>query len=323
MYDNGKPEKSIADLLVSGQNVEVNSAFDDRLIQKFRIAGQKVLPDIVVIGSSRTMQIGSNVFPDKYVINNAVPNCSLGDFLGIIFNYDKKKEFPRTMVLGVDPWLFNSSDGKYMWETYKDDTFGMLKKLKIPLWIFRAPLIPAPIANIFSLSYFQWSVIVFRQNKPQDHLFFPTSQEIDQDDVLLRDGRRSYNIPCRTMSVEDVEKKANSVINTQVQDFSFREPDRGWEDIWEKLISYLQSEHVNVVFFLAPYHPIVYNSFLVSEQNKRIVEFENYYRDFAKRHKLKILGSYDPSKVGLSENDFYDGEHASKEAVEKIFRQGW
>jgi hypothetical protein len=88
-------------------------------------------------------------------------------------------------------------------------------------------------------------------------------------------------------------------------------------------VSYLQSKQVNVVFYLAPYHPVVYKALLLSPKQKVIVDIEKYYRDFAQKHQLKILGSYDPSKVGLSEKDFYDDMHASKEGVEQIFRQGW
>ena len=324
LYENGKLEKGIADILSSGQNVGVVSNFDDRLIQKFRIVKLARMPDIVIIGSSRSMQIGSNVFQDKYVINNAMPDATLGDYLGILFNYDKNNEWPRTIILGVDPWVINSKSGEYRWESFKEDTFAMLKKLNIPSGDLKETLITPQLANIISISYFQQSVKKIFEKKSRPNEYFATNLEIGSNyDVLLKDGRRSYNMSCRIRSAKEVEKFANTEIKDQNQDFQFREPDPKWENILEKLVIYLQSRHVDVVFYLAPYHPLVYSSFLVSSQNKIIVDIENYYKDFAKRHMLRIIGSYDPSKANLSDKDFYDGEHPTKEAVEKIFGRAW
>ena len=36
--------------------------------------------------------------------------------------------------------------------------------------------------------------------------------------------------------------------------------------------------------------------------------------------KIKIIGSYNPEKLHLSENNFYDGSHLKQETIDKIFK---
>jgi len=326
LYRSEKFEEGIAKIWASGQNVGNVDNYDQALVQKFYIARQKGLPDIAIIGSSRLMQIGNNIFPNKYVTNNSVSNASLLDYLGVLFNYDKKNEFPRVIILGIDPWLLDpKSIEDSWWGSFNEDTFAFLKKLDIPLrtYSYGQPLIPPRITNLFSLSYFHESIKSIRKkikNKPISDAYFSTNQEIADYYILLKDGRRSYPKSLRTMPVEKIDGLRTWAIHTH---YEFRRPDPEWANALEKTVSYLQSKHANIVFFLSPFDPILYNSFVASAQKKFIVEVENYYRDFAKKHHLKIVGSYDPSKFALTEEDFYDAIHPSKEAVEQIFRQGW
>jgi len=318
-------EEGIARILASGHNVANVHNFDHRLVQKYRIAKEKGLPDMIVLGSSRSMQIGTNIFPDKLVVNNSVPGGSLADYLGILFNYEQKGGIPKTIVFCVDPWVLNPNNVGNDWVSIKEDTYAMLDKLGFPSRkIFKAPLISPKMTNLFSFSYFQTAIqTVFKEGFEGDS-YFATDKEIADDyDIELKDGRRSYSKSFRSRSEKEIEKTAmDNFTSINKEFYDFQKPDHGMSNILKKLISYLQSKNVTVVFYLAPYHPVVYNTLLSPAKQKVLIEIENNYRDFAKRHDLKILGSYDPSKVGLGGLDFYDDFHASKEAVEKIFKQG-
>jgi hypothetical protein len=316
-------EKGIAEILASGHNVANVHNFDHRMVQKFRIAKENGLPDIAIIGSSRSMQIGTNIFPDKHVLNNSVPGGSLSDYLGILFNYEKKGGFPKTIIFCIDPWVLNPKNDDTGWISIKGDTFAMLKELGIsPGRYFKTPLISPRMTNLFSFSYFQTALETFFKERALGDTYFSTDKEIGDDyDIELKDGRRSYSKKFRNRSEKEVEREALNKSNTSIgENYDFQKPDRDLSKILGKLVSYLQSKHVDIVFYLAPYHPAVYNTLFLPAQKKTVIGIENYYRDFAKMHKLKILGSYDPAKAGLTEKDFYDGIHASKEGVEKIFR---
>lgn len=55
-------EKRIADIILSGINVTNISNYDERLFQKELITSMEHSPDVVILGSSRTMLINKDYF---------------------------------------------------------------------------------------------------------------------------------------------------------------------------------------------------------------------------------------------------------------------
>ena len=77
---------------------------------------------------------------------------------------------------------------------------------------------------------------------------------------------------------------------------------------------------VEVVFFLSPYHPLVYRHLVHSEEYRIVTDVEGYFRSVAAKKGIRIIGSYDPARIGLTESDFYDGMHPKPEAVRRLFQ---
>jgi hypothetical protein len=318
----GAVEKRIVDIMASGKNVANVRNYNERLVQKFYIEQERTLPDIVVIGSSRSLEIGSNIFPNTNIVNNSVTGAALGDYLGILYNYDKRGRLPKRMILGVDPWLLNPYSGEHRWVSLKEEAFAMLKKIGVGSWDPRTPFFSDRLLNIVSFTYFQASIRSLFEGSLNGRKYFPTDEEIADYPILLKDGRHSYQKSFRSRFVQEVSNEAReAALDRHGPDYDLRRPDSEWAVILEKLISYLGDKKIEIVLYLAPYHPDVYNSFVKSPQKKVIVDIENYYRDVAKRHHLRIIGSYDPKQCGLVESDFYDPVHAKEDAVERIFKR--
>jgi len=56
-------------------------------------------------------------------------------------------------------------------------------------------------------------------------------------------------------------------------------------------------------------------------QNKSYIEVinsENYFNYLAKTLNLTIIGSFDPGKIKLSNEDFHDGMHSTRYSMWKI-----
>ena len=45
---------------------------------------------------------------------------------------------------------------------------------------------------------------------------------------------------------------------------------------------------------------------------------EQYFLSIASQYHLKVIGSYNPNKIGLQANDFFDAIHLKKAGMEKI-----
>jgi len=85
-------------------------------------------------------------------------------------------------------------------------------------------------------------------------------------------------------------------------------------------IDYLQHKNIEVIFFISPYHPLVYNHFQNAKEYKIIIETEKFYTQLAKDKNIKIVGTYNPAKLGLSNSAFYDGPHCKYEALQSIWK---
>ena len=108
-------EKGIADILLSGHNVANIGNYDERLLQKDIIQNDQRQIDIIVLGSSRSMQINSqtinDIFQDQIFFNHAVSGASVEDYIAILDLYLEKNALPSTIIIGVDPWILNSNNG--------------------------------------------------------------------------------------------------------------------------------------------------------------------------------------------------------------------
>lgn len=90
-------------------------------------------------------------------------------------------------------------------------------------------------------------------------------------------------------------------------------------DLLEKLVGYLQNRKVEVVFYLPPYHPYVYNYIETSEKYQIVLEVENYLRNLALEKGIEVYGSYDPDLLGCTEKDFLDGMHMRRVDISKAW----
>ena len=324
LYRSYDYDKGIAALLLSGKNVARPDLDNDRLVERYFIEGQRAAPDIVVIGSCRSYNIGTNIFPHVNIINSAQGAASMGDYLSVLFDYDQRGMLPKKIILGIDPWFLNPNSGEIKWVASKEQALGMLKKLGVRSWDSKAPWIGSRrLMNIFSLSYFQTAIQNFIAKAPKASAYAATDQEIADDyDIWLKDGRVSSSRMRTSTPAQEIREEAKTfaLVGTGLY-FALQKPDAQWAGILERMISYLQSKHVEVMFFLSPYHPVIYQSLVGSAKNKVIVDVENYYREIAKKYHLKVIGSYDPERCRLTENDFFDPYHAKREGIEKIFQR--
>jgi hypothetical protein len=90
---------------------------------------------------------------------------------------------------------------------------------------------------------------------------------------------------------------------------------------FEKFLDYLLDRRIKVIFFLAPYHPYLYDYMANSPKYKIILEAERYFRKKALENNITVIGSYNPGNCGLGEADFYDAMHPKREAVARLLKQ--
>ena len=317
-------EALIAQELENGKNVELFGNIREELLHKNLIDHQCVIPDIVILGSSRSLQIGEASFPNKRVLNHSISGAKLEDYLGLFFCYEKRGVYPKEIILLLDPQLiipFNNDN----WLSIKENTYAMLNQLKISPKIIPSPLIPGFVSNIFSLKYFQktFAKLFIDTNK---ELYRTTNNKVSDYELILSNGEHLWSKSTRSISVRNAKQKAiQDFYNKKCNIIRDAPPNNNLKYTLDRFIQHLKNKNINITLYFVPFHPFIYQKLIERQRSQNltsIIDLEKNYSDLARKHDLKIIGSYDPAVVGLDENDFLDGEHIRAEAHERILSQG-
>lgn len=316
--------RELADILLKGRNAMILGNYEERLLQKYYINGLAERKDMVVLGSSRTLQINSDMFPGRSFFNNSVSGVSIEDLMAIYWQYRKRDLLPAAMIIGLDPWLLNKNQLTRYWAIKSDyDECAAYLSVKNERRRSNLDCFQNKFLELFSPSYFQisfWYWLKGLQGKNEaDMRCLPTSDRIAKEMIKLSDGSINYGINIRSITPSEVRRKVLADPSAYSLE-EFTQLDPGLKIKFERLIQLMLKEGVRVSFFLVPYHPLEYHILATSDKYKIILEVENYYLDFASKQKIKTYGSYNPEVFFLSGADFYDGMHAKQRALEKILK---
>ena len=89
--------------------------------------------------------------------------------------------------------------------------------------------------------------------------------------------------------------------------------------MFEAFVSDLSGRGIVVEIVLTPYHPIVYEAIVNSEQYQTVLRVEDYMKAFARREGVPLYGSYDPYIYECGPAEFYDGLHPKESCLTRLW----
>jgi hypothetical protein len=332
--DNGRIFKSqgyvrdIVELLLSGKNVVNVSNHDDRLFQKYYVQGLRSKKDVIVLGSSCSQLISGGIFEGRSFFNASVVGARLEDLEVIYALYRQKDLLPRTLILGIDPWIFNKNALGDGWVTLIKEYLYLHDILGLPVSLSR--VISAFIARygeLASFSYFQESLSTWRRDVlhgVKDVKLYSSDEALSDLSVKRLDGVLLPPKEFREKSKERLERSVACFINTDplYQLGQYFRIDPILEDEFREFLDLIRRDGVEVLLFLPPTHPLVYQKILVTPQYRVVKEVEPLIRKIAVERGIKVIGSYDPAGCGIRADDFYDGMHLHLDVVDRILKNG-
>jgi len=280
-----------------------SSNINERIFVKNRIIYEKSDPEAIVIGSSRIMQASSKGAGFE-LINLSVSGASVEDLVAI-WELSSKKFNPTYVILGADPWIFNSNSSQDRWNSLSEEYSAALAGLGISKEINYSSDKPQSYLNSIAVRFYE-SV---NQSK-----FKAEDDTPSMTDKIRKDGSRVYNLSYANKSSNEVERGAQGYISYAMKNYSYSSD---VSTILERFVSELTRQDKKVVFVLTPYHPKLFE--LMRLEDRKFLEIESKFREIAASSGAEVIGSYDPVKVGCSSEDFYDGMHPKDKCVDKIF----
>lgn len=290
--------------LLSEKDAVYSSKMDDRQFIKYRIIYENNDPYTIVVGSSRIMQIGNDIY-DKKVLNLGVSGASIEDQITISL-MALEKFSPNQIILSADPWLFNKDHNQRRWRSIS-------KQFKLSL------------ENIDSLNkkskILDLDTFVVNQNKVEKFLeeiyklinIRRLNLEIEdknhnQKTIILNDGKRVYS---ESDKFKNVKAKT---IEYSMYSYNFSNE---YYSMYNNFINYLTKvQNLEVILVLSPYHKPSYE--LTIQKKPYYLDIEKKFKDLAKGNNIQIIGSYDASKVGCTDSSFYDAMHPDENCMKKV-----
>jgi len=319
-------EKNIANYILKGKNVTNITNYNERLLQKNLINNSSICPEIVVVGASASMLINSSYFKGKTFFNNSVSGGSIEDIIAIIEMYSQKKCFPKKIIIGLQPYVLNKNNNQTRWQTLDLEYQSFINKMsknppkKQESSINKINTIIKKniyYKELLSPSYFQssiWSLIDGNTNP------IITDKTTNKTFTKLADGSIIYDTKYRTASDKIIEEKVSIFLAGNIYGIEhFDALDKDLESKFIYLIEYLSLKNVQVEFYLAPYHPRVYQLISKNEKYKNVLESESFFVNLGFRKNITVRGSFNPNKLHLDKTYFYDGMHLKEKGIATIF----
>ena len=290
---------------LASHGVIYSSNINERIFVKNRIKYENIEPEAIVIGSSRIMQASSKG-SDFDLLNLSVSGASIEDLVAI-WELSSNKFNPGYVFLGADPWIFNSNSGQSRWKSLETEYNSALFKLGLTKDINHSQSISNSNLNSVAVNFYNLvnkSVIRADDDNPS------------LADKIRKDGSRVYNLTYANKSPKEVERGALSYVSYAMSNYQYSNDVRY---ILEKFVSDLKAHNRKVVLVLSPYHPRLYD--LMRLKDRKFLEIESIFKEIAVSYGVELIGSYDPTKVGCSSEDFYDGMHPKDKCMEKVFSE--
>ena len=337
LFFRAREISTVVELLLEGNYIAGTENMNERHLQKQRIQSEESLPEIIIIGSSRVMQIDST-FIHQHVgegefVNHGVSGGGLYDYYGILGCYALYKgEWPKTIIIGADPWIFNGDNTEETrYDYYQNEITYMRalvserknawgekpKVLIMQAWDFTGQL--------FSPAYFQYA-LEWRQgmDAKQDISYRIVDGEDATEDALRRpDGSFRYPLNSIYRDPSDVEKEvANAIANNSIYHLTnYGEMNADMQKEFLLLVDFLQEQGVEVILYLPPFHPSYYEYFETNENYKAVLATEEWLFEYAGIRGIQVYGSYNPAYQDLAPTDFLDGIHLRNLPEKEAWKQ--
>ena len=283
---------------------------DERLFQKKLIAKLKYTPEIIVLGSSTSMQIGQSYFNKHRFFNSAVSSSTLEDYLAVYRLYEKNNKEPKVVMIGINPWIFDHD--------ITNDRIGIIaeeyQEMLAQLAVKNNLEIPNALNNslekvktVFSGEYFFESFQAFRTSS-----YYATKDSTVQCPIKHNDGTVN-EFKYWNRDTNYVNSLARNYTN-EFEDYASLSATKC--NLLEAFVTYLQSKNKKVIFYISPLHPYTYP---LKHVNKTVTMINTYYQAVSKKLNVLMIGNINPAMYHLQPQDFYDAQHLKKPASDKIF----
>jgi hypothetical protein len=179
------------------------------------------------------------------------------------------------------------------------------------------------VKELFSPAYFQESIKnILLTKHGTEHNFITAKQD------CIPENKNSAYVFCSDGSVPwpRREEYNSSVVESIVRTIDdglvpLKNVDENALKLLNQITDFYISKGTQVKYVLVPVHPYSYNKWASEGDSRGFIKAEAVYKEFAKKHGIRIYGSYDSKVVGCDNTDFRDWVHPLPRCTNKIAQE--
>lgn len=314
IFTLGTYEKKAAAVILNGHNIDNVSNCDERILIQHLIPQLKFKPDVIVVGSSRSLEISSDFFPKKSMFNISVSHANINDIISLIGLLDSSNKLPKEIYIETSCIFANKGSNNEWFSLLPYYKYG-IEKMNLNITVnsiknsWRS--YTKKIKALFSFEYFQQSfrsIYLFSSPKKMIDVGLKQPKNLGR----LIDGSITYPLSYRT---PDTIKAMSDALLFMYQNKLPKIDDKNIQ-IFDKIVVYLSKKGIKVNLLNLPFQPDCYKYY--SNTNQVFDEINKGIINFAVVNNVRVLGTFNPFEAKLSRLQFYDQLHCNKQALKTV-----
>ena len=325
-------ERNIVERLVARQIAEGHSVIPppglDEAALRWHVAQELTkAPAVGVLGSSHSLHLSGPMLGVHGLQNFSISGGDMTEHIVTTTLLERRGLSPRVWVIVVDPWYFDRSTDFGMWKlrgavlVAAERRLDQAAKPHIPA-IFGPrwhPPAEATLSERFSITpLVDWLDDIARRLAYRPTVVDPSKSDLPF--LILRSDGAYQVTPDSDHAGDDSTELARRQFVQDIDRHRYGSYERIDADLWmlfERWIDACQASGSRVILVLTPYHPSIYPK-IVARPDNQLQKIERMVRAFASRQHLPLFGSYDPSKLGMTAADFFDGDHLDDAGLRRL-----
>jgi len=316
-----------------GLAVVFSGYVDERRLQKARIATIPP-PRIVAFGSSRIRELSSASLDASAgtFYNAGMSAASVEDYIAVWTLLRASGKMPAHAIFSLDAWLFNAAHEQVRWLALGDIVTRFLEQADDgwgPAAIFgRAVYQWYRVKEFLSFTVLTASIadlerpLMGRRRLGERVAEALERDLVPEDDVGGRNAIRADGSVIRAAgrpSIADLRVTAQRYARGAETHLAGFRWDAQRAHRLELLWRDMRAHGVDVVAYLAPYHPLAWR--LMHADPAQVKAFETtaaFVAELSSRLGVRFLDASDPGVIPCGETEFHDAEHADPACLARV-----
>lgn len=311
----------IGKVLASGKTyLTYDLNIETRRMKASMIENLDRVPELAVLGASHWQEGHSSIARHVDMFNAHVHRDYYEDILGVTESFVRAGKLPKKMVITIRDNQFKPVEDRtdFLWVPGLGDYRAMAQRLGLPYHNAYADGLTPQLRQKLSLPLLKANI--------ERYLAAPVKPKVSDLeghptlDTLLPDG----SIIWSTIH-QQAFTQGRSRTEALSHAYGLREnPPKidplGLRSV-DAMLAYLVERGVEVYLAHPPFNPIFWDAVQGSPYAEALEEIEQTTQDLADKYGLEVIGSFNPSDVGCTEDMYIDGEHSNTECLGKVIHQ--